>query len=67
MDVAYQVIYGGETKDAELSGPVSKMLRQGPRGKNADHPVAALAETAAQVATKALLDVMNSGQPLDQQ
>lgn len=65
LDTAYEVIYGGDTKDGEMSAPVLGMLRSGPRGGQAASPVNALSETAGAVGAKAMQDLHGGGQKID--
>ena len=57
---SFQVIYGGDTSDGELSKPIASMLR-----KQANDPAQALADTAAQVASKVITSAMDNNVSLD--
>ena len=59
-DKSFQVIYGGDTADGELSKPIASMLR-----KQANDPAQALADTAAQVAAKVITSAMDNNVSLD--
>ena len=59
-DDGFQVIYGGDTEDGELSKPIAAMLR-----RQANDPAQALADTAAQVAQKVITSAMDRNTSLD--
>ena len=60
LEKAFQTIYGGDTEDGQLSGPVAGMLR-----KSANDPTQALATTAAQIAAKVVTSAMDANVSLD--
>ena len=52
LDKCWQIIYGGDSPEGELSSPVMQMLRGGPEGGQAHDPVQSLADTAATIAAR---------------
>ena len=60
LEKAFQTIYGGDTEDGQLSGPVAGMLR-----KATNDPTQALATTAAQIAAKVVTSAMDANVNLD--
>ena len=60
IENGFQVIYGGDTDDGELSQPIASMLR-----RKLDDPSQSLANTAAQVATKVITTSMDGNVSLD--
>ena len=56
----FEVIYGGDTDDGELSSPIAGMLR-----RKVDDPAQSLADTAAQVAAKVITSAMDNNVSLD--
>ena len=60
IDGGFEVIYGGDTEDGELSQPIASMLR-----RTIDDPSQSLANAAAQVATKVITTSMDSNVSLD--
>ena len=57
LDRAYEVVYGGNTPDGQMNGPVVNMLKTGPDGGEMSDPPGALAKTAALVSTKVAADL----------
>ena len=60
IEGGFEVIYGGDTEDGELSKPIASMLR-----RKIDDPAQSLANTAAQVATKVITTSMDGNVSLD--
>lgn len=60
MDTALRVIYGGKTKQGELSDTVSQMLREVP-----EDPVRGLANASVQIASTVVNAAQDQGQQLD--
>ena len=60
VDKAFQIIYGGDTADGELSSPVAGMLRA-----QANDPEEALAQTAAEIAGRVATSAAESNVSLD--
>ena len=56
----FQVIYGGDTEDGELSKPIASMLR-----RKVNDPAQSLADTAADVAAKVITSAMDNNISLD--
>ncbi len=65
LDKSYELIYGGDTAEGEMSSPVSAMLRGGPDGEKASDPVGALADTAATVSSRVIGAALEAQFPLD--
>ena len=60
VEKSFELIYGGKTKDGELSAPISTMLR-----RDANDPAQALANTAAHVASAVFASAHDGNFSLD--
>ena len=65
LEKCWQVIYGGDTPEGQLSSPVMQMLRGGPEGGQANDPVQALADTAATIAARVVATAVEQKFQLD--
>ena len=65
LEKCWQVIYGGDTPEGQMSSPVLGMLRGGPEGGQASDPVQALADTAATIAARVVSSAVEQQHQLD--
>ena len=63
LDKSYQIVYGGDTKEGDLSSPILDLLRGS--GGNANDPIQSLADAAAHVVSKVITSAQANQISLD--